>query len=253
MQASRSALSTGGYIKPNPGEVSDAAIRMYPPYRVQADAMSWADERFAINKVRPEWAKPNCDRSERDDRAHNAAQRLNGRRAKPQLGLLVHRLPNEGLEQFRVREDEARKRQNKADRESKIRKREEAQALALATPAGRLTTGSTFELWMPLNECWEQLRVIDVNEQQSARRNMTSVPLYTLESLSTPGKLYDRYDFSSFPGAEGAYRVRSVKRAPPTAAEVAATMRELAESARAAAHQTRAMARLGVTELLAIA
>ena len=38
-----------------------------------------------------------------------------------------------------------------------------------------------------------------------------------------------------------------------TAAEVAATMRELAESARAAAHLTRAMTRLGLTEQLAIA
>ena len=48
------------------------------------------------------------------------------------------------------------------------------------------------------------------------------------------GKQYDRYDFSSFRGAEEAYRVRDVRPPPRTPTE-----------ARAANHQTRATARLG--------
>ena len=73
--------------------------------------------------------------------------------------------------------------------------------------------------------------VAAVGEQQSSRPGYGAVPLYTLTAADGSGK---QYDFSSFRGAEEAYRVRDVRPPPRTPTE-----------ARAASHQTRATARLG--------
>ena len=65
-------------------------------------------------------------------------------------------------------------------------------------------------------------------------------------SACEPDKRYDRYDFSSYRGAEEAYRVRDVRPPPPSDEEAARQAAARASAARQAPNQTRAAVRLGL-------
>ena len=88
-----------------------------------------------------------------------------------------------------------------------------------------------------------------MGEQQSSRPGFGAVPLYTLSSACEPDKRYDRYDFSSYRGAEEAYRVRDVRPPPPSDEEAAEQAAARVDAARRAANQTRAKVRLGMLML----
>ena len=259
---------------PRENEVTEFALKHWPSCSVQVDAMAWAEQRFAIGKVPPDWGRPGRARSERDDNAHHKALKsvLRSKRTALQLGHMVcHRRPDETVEAFSTRllivqkEREGEKRRREKMKKENVRLHTHSyapshppppprpyihtytifgfplsqdRALALATEAGRLEVGATFELWK--NDQWERLRVTHVGSIISARTGMGEVPMYSLESISHVGKTYACYDFSSFPGAEGAYRVRAVSAPPPPPP----TLGERVAAAKAAKHQTRAIARL---------
>ena len=63
---------------------------------------------------------------------------------------------------------------------------------------------------------------------------------------SKADKRYDRYDFSSYRGAEEAYRVRDVRPPPPSDEEAARQAAARASAARQVPNQTRAAVRLGL-------
>ena len=111
--------------------------------------------------------------------------------------------------------------------------------------------GASFKLWKGASGGggggrWERLVVEAVGEQQSSRPGFGAVPLYTLSSACEPDKRYDRYDFSSYRGAEEAYRVRDVRPPPPSDEEAARQAAVRASAARKAPNQTRAAVRLGL-------